>query len=128
MKKRVLFLILALIFILNFSSFAQLPTAEVQRAEEITEKEKILREKIEKEKKVFIKRIIVEGVTLLSEDQIKGIILPYQKKWLISKDIQQILEFLKQTYKQMGYNGQPSRISYQIKKKHLIIKVEESMQ
>lgn len=108
------------------ASFAQDHSASrIGRSQEILEKEKALRNKLDEEEKIFIKKIEVKSISLLNEDEIREITLPFQKKWLTKKDIQQILELIKETYKQKGYIGQPGKISYQIKKKSLIIRVEE---
>lgn len=106
--------------------FAEPPSVgQIERAQEILQKEEILRNKLEKEEKVYIKKIIVKGATLLDEGKIKEIILPFQKHWLSKTDIQQILDIIGQAYKQKGYTGSPIRISSQIKKNCLEINVEE---
>src|SRR4030042_2190675 len=104
-------------------SFAQVSTIQVIRSEEVLEKERVLRQKIDEEEKVLIKKITVEGVTLLTEDDIKNIISPFQKEWLTKTKIQQILESIKETYAQNGYKAQLNGISYEVKRKELIIKV-----
>lgn len=107
-------------------SSAQAPSlSQIERSQEILDKEKILREKFEKGEKVFIKKIIVQGVTLLTGDEIKETILRFEKRWLTEEDIQQILGLIQQAYGQKGYKNQLTKISYQIKKKCLIIRVEE---
>ncbi|MCM8779253.1 MAG: hypothetical protein NC898_03960 [Candidatus Omnitrophica bacterium] len=120
--KRVFSPILVLIFILPISSFAQ-TTGEIQRSEELLEKEKRLKERIERKENVFIKKIIVEGCRLLSEDEIKEIILPFQRKWLNKEEIKEILNLFKETYEKK--NLSPPKISYQIKKHQLKIQIEE---
>ncbi len=106
--------------------FAEPPSAgQIERAQEILQKEDILRNKLEKEEKIYIKKIIVKGVTLLDEDKIKEIILPFQKHWLNKTDIQQILDIIGQAYKQKGYTGLPLRIYSQIKKNCLKIEIKE---
>jgi outer membrane protein assembly factor BamA len=107
--------------------FAETPTAsQIERSQELLEKEQILKNKLEKKDKVFIKKITVKGVTILTEDKIKEIILPFQKHWLTKKDIQQILDLLAQAYKQEGYAGKPPNTSFQIKKSNLEIQIGES--
>lgn len=106
--------------------FAENPSAsEIERTQEIIQEEEFLRDKLKTEEKVFIKKIIVKGITLLDEDKIKEIILPFQKHWLSKADIQQILDAIDQAYKQKGYTGVPIKISSQIKKNCLKINVEE---
>ena len=104
--------------------FAQIPSAsQIERNQEIIEKEKVLMDKLGRKEKKFIKKIIVQGVISFSQDQIKEIILPFQKKWLSEEDIQQIIDSLKQIYRQQG---KPLlKITYQIKSRTLLVKVEE---
>jgi hemolysin activation/secretion protein len=129
MKKFLIAVILFFLFLrigIENLCFAQAPTvSQIERTQEILDKEKVLREKLLEEEKIFINKILVEGISLLTEDQIKDIILPFQRKWLTKKDIQHLLELIKEAYKLKGYTGQPTKISYQIKKKQLIIRVEE---
>jgi len=116
--------ILTLFFSLTFNNlcFAQ-PVSQIERSQEILEQEKILREKIEQEEKVFIKKIIVKGTTQVSEEQIKEIILPYQKKWLTKNDIQCLIDSFKECY-QKQVQEIPA-ISYKIEGRKLIIEVTQ---
>jgi len=108
------------------ASLAKIPTAsQIEKTQEDLEKEKALRELIEEGQKVFIKKIIIKGVTLLTQEEIKDIVQPFQKHWLSQGDVQQILEMLKQTYKEKGYPGQPAKILTQIEKGQLIIEITE---
>lgn len=107
----------------GISSAATPSASQIERTQEILEKGEALMNKIEKKEKKFIKKIIVQGVLSFSQDQIKEIILPFQKKWLTEVDIQQILDSFKELYKRQG---KPlARISYQIKGNQLFIKAEE---
>lgn len=104
--------------------FAQAPTAsQIERSQENLEKERALRETIERGEKVFVKKIIVKGITLLTGEQIKEIIMPFQKHWLTKDDIQRLLDLLRQAYQQKSQ--QIPTISYQVKERKLIISVEE---
>jgi len=67
----------------------------------------------------------VEGVSLLSKEQIEEIILPFQKHWLSKDEIQQIIDLIIHAYKQEGYEESPVKISYEIEEKRLKIQVEE---
>ena len=114
------------LFCLTFlgSAFAQAPSmSEIQRQQEILQKEQELTTKIKEGEKVFVKKINVKGVTLLTEERIKEIIAPFQKKWLENKEIQQILELIKQAYIQE--TKQTPVITCQIKKQQLEIQVDE---
>lgn len=135
MYTKKLIIILLFIFLgasieINLFAFAEsISPSQIQRAQEILEKEKALREKIEKEEeKLFIKKIMVKGVKLLTENEIKEITLSFQRKWLTKKDIQQLIDLIIQAYRQKGYNESDFKISYEIKKGCLKIQVEESTQ
>lgn len=112
------------LFFFNFC-FAQTSASQMQRAEELIEKEEALRKELKEPKKVFVKNIIVEGVTLLSEDEIKEITAPFIKHWLNAENFEQIKELIKQSYQEKGYTNKPAEISHRIKKKSLIIEVKE---
>lgn len=106
--------------------FAETPNAsQIERSQEILEKEKTLRENIEKKEKVLIKKIMVTGVTLLTTNQIKDIIMPFQNHWLSKDEIQGILDAIKLTYQQKGFANQPEKMSFEIKNCALKIKVNE---
>lgn len=124
-KVKLVFTLMVCMLFCNLS-FAQVPASQVLRTQEVIEKEKELRKEIYREEKVFVKKIMLKGVNLLNQDRIKDIILPFQKKWLEKKDIQQIIESVKQAYKEKGYSEELVKISYQIiKNKYLEIDVDE---
>lgn len=99
---------------------------EIQKTQQDLEMEKALRTEVEKGKKVLIKKITVKGATLITEDQIKEITLPFKNHWLTEADINLILDSITSAYKQKGYQNQPAKISFQIKKGYLEINVEEN--
>ncbi|MCM8787845.1 MAG: hypothetical protein NC935_07355 [Candidatus Omnitrophica bacterium] len=112
----------------KFYSFAQHPSAsQIERTHQILKEEQTLQEKLQKEDKVFIKKIIIKGISLLTEDEIKKMILSFQKHWLSKTEAQQILEEIKQVYAQKGYKNQLLKISFKIKKNYLIIEVKEKI-
>jgi len=118
-------LLLLLIFFIRHPGFAQTSVSQMQRAQDMLEKERALSQKLEEPQKIYIKKIIVEGALLLSADEVKRIVSAFERHWLTKLDIERILEALKQAYKDKGYTGEPLKISYQIKQKSLIIRVEE---
>lgn len=127
MKKILIFVFFFIFGILNFC-FAQATPSQIERMEEVLREQEALRKKIEEPEKIYIKKIIIEGVTLLSESEIKDIIAPFQKRWLTKEDIREILELIKQVYKEKGYSEELIKISYRvIKNRQLKIKVEELM-
>jgi len=124
-KQITAYLFLLLIFFIQYPGFAQTSVSQMQRAQDMLEKERALSQKLEEPQKIYIKKIMVEGALLLSADEVKRIVSAFEKRWLTKLDIERILEALKQSYKDKGYTGEPLKISYQIKQKSLIIRVEE---
>ena len=115
-----------LIFIFFFSSFcfAQPQTATIQRNQELLQQEKLLRERIQKPKKVYIKEIIIEGISSINLKEIEESVLPFKKRWLSEEEINQIITSIKEIYFQKSFL-KPT-INYIIQKKRLIIKVIEN--
>lgn len=121
-------LIFLLFFIFaNFNGALAQPTiGQIEKTQQDLEKEQTLRREVEKGRKVYIKKIIVKGVTFLSEDEIKKIIQPFKNHWLTQSEINLILDSLVNAYQKKGYPGKLPRISFQEKERHrLEIKVEE---
>lgn len=122
--KKIIIILLFFTFSISINTplFAQ-KVGEVEKIERELEKEKLLREKIEKEKelpeveekkpeippppvkeeKLFIKKINVIGVTLLSQEQIKEIITPFENKELALRDFQKLADLITDVYRQKGY-------------------------
>ena len=124
MKKIAILILFLCLSSLNICFAQDVPVSQIQRTQEILKKEEALREKLNQQEKAFIKKIIVEGVLLLDEEQVKEIILPFQKRWLTEDDINQIIDSLKQLYSQQ--TKQTPEITYQIKKRNLKITVKEA--
>lgn len=109
----------------NTACFSQTSPSEVLRSEEILRREEILKGKLQAQEKAFIKKIIVEGAALLSEEEVETIVSPFQKHWLTKDEIKQILTLITQAYTLKSPQQEPPKISYRIKGKELRIKVEE---
>lgn len=110
--------------------YAQTPpsVSQIQRQEEMLEKERGLRSALEEEEKLYVKYIKVRGADQLTPERIKEIISPFQeKRWLTKSDIGELVELIRKAYAQEGYKGKPDKISYsyEFKKRRLIIEVEE---
>lgn len=118
------FLLISLLFLQAVSYAEVISGAEVLRSQELIQKDESWRQKI-KEEKFFIKKILIKGVTILSEDTLKEIILPFEKKWLTKGDIQEMLDAIKQAYKKAGLPEEKIKLSSQVKKRTLEIIVEE---
>ncbi len=128
-KPKVVFSLSVILFFLcsvigvRQASFAQTSASQIEKAQQDLEMEKALRTEVEKGQKVLINKIIVKGVTQLTEERIKEIILPFQKHWLTKDDIQRIIDSLQQSYQQKSQTI--PTISYQVKGRKLIIDVQE---
>ncbi|MCX5701492.1 MAG: hypothetical protein NTW64_00720 [Candidatus Omnitrophica bacterium] len=129
MSNKKLFVAFSLFLLLDskLTCFAQTPSiSQIQRSQEVIEKEQALRDRLKQEEKIFINKIVVKGVSSLSEEQVQEIMQPFQKRWLTKKIIAEILELIKKAYEEKGYTLEPVKIAYQIQKKKLIIEIEES--
>jgi len=100
--------------------------SQIEKSRQDLEMDRALRIEVEKGKKVFIKKVIVKGATLITEEQLKEIILPFNNHWLTQADINLILDSIAGAYTQKGYAGQPARASFQIKYGFLEISIEEA--
>jgi hemolysin activation/secretion protein len=56
-----------------------------------------------KEERIFIKKINVIGVTLLSQKEIEEIITPFENKELTLRQLQRIADLITDSYRQKGY-------------------------
>lgn len=120
----ILILLLCGFLLFPFISFAQTPppVSQYEKSEQELEREKQLRERIEKEiekpeikkeeeelpseeaeKKVFIKKIKVTGVTVFSEKKIKEITSQYENKELSLREIYKIADLITDLYRKNGY-------------------------
>jgi len=121
--KKTLLIFVSLIFLFSFVGliFAEEISKE-QKLERELEKEKALRERIEKEvekpkveeekppsappvkeERVLIKKIVVTGVTLFKEEEIRKIVEPYENKELSFREMQKIAELITELYRTNGY-------------------------
>lgn len=108
--------------------FSQIPSAgQIEKTQQDLEMEKSLREEVEKGKKVLIRKIIIKGATLLTADQLKNIALSFNGHWLTESDINLVLDTVTSAYKENGYQDQPAKISYQLKKGYLEVSIEEAL-
>ena len=112
-------------FIILNSSFAQTSASQIQQAQEALDKESALRQKLQQPQKFYIKKIIVQGASLLTEEKLKQIISPLERHWLNIQDIQLIIETVRQAYTEKNHPLGPAQISHEIKGRFLIIKVAE---
>jgi len=124
--KKSAFTILFFMLVSFSPCFPQSPSAgKIEKMQQDLEMEKALRTELEKGKKVFIKKVILKGATLITEEQLKEIILPFKDRWLSGSGINLILDSITSAYKQKGYEGQPEKITFQVKDGNLEISIEE---
>ncbi len=88
---------------------------QIQRSQEILREDKMLREKVGQEVRVFVEKVVVKGADNLSEEEINNLALPYLKRWLKKTDIQEFLDELRKSYVKKSRNNSPFEISHQIK-------------
>jgi len=122
-KALVWFLLLG--FVLTHPCLAQVSPSQIQRSQEILEKEQALRKRIEEEDRFFVETITLEGATLISNEEIKEFTLPYHNRWLTKEDIEEIIQLVKQSYEQKGHAQDTLKIDYRIDKENLIINIIE---
>ncbi len=115
-------MLISLIVFQNLPLFAQ-KVGETEKIEREIEKEKLLRERIEKVKekpkieeklpttappskaaeKIVVNKINVTGVTLVSQKEIDSIIIPFENKELILQELQKAADLITDAYRKKGY-------------------------
>lgn len=117
---RVLFLIVSLLSV-QFACYGEpISGSDILRNQELIKQDQELREKAI-ETKVYIKKIVVTGATLLSQDEIKEITSLFEKKWLTKFDIQTMEDLIKQAYSKKGVPPEQIQLSFEVKKGVLTI-------
>jgi hemolysin activation/secretion protein len=117
-------------FIVSVSGFAGIAPSVSQKAlrsEEILRKEETLRKRIEEPPKSYVKKIVIEGSSILSEEEIAKISQRFEKRWLTKQEIQQVLDLIKEVYKEKGYPEKIGEITAEVKGKTLKIMVAEAL-
>jgi len=102
---------------------SQQAAPQVQKSLEDLEDYDRLEKKIESGEKAYIKDIVVNGITVLNREEVKAVIEPYLKHWLTQKDIQQLVDSLKELYQKKSQA--PPRMSYRVEGNKLTIEIEE---
>lgn len=124
MKKNNFVFGLTFVFIFTNSLLFAQTAEQIEKAQQEIEKEKILRERIEQQKKapeveeklpakevapavvetkILVTKITVTGVTLLSEKEINDIVLPYQNKESTVREMQKIADLVTDAYRKKNY-------------------------
>lgn len=121
-----------LLFVLSAFTFSKLslaenpPAGQIERSHELLEKERALLERLNRQGKVYIKRIIVESRSLLTGEEVNEIILPFQRQWLNKEDIEEIIGLIIEALSRKGYDRAMIDVSHEVNRKQLVIKVRET--
>ena len=102
----------------------QTSPSQIQRSQEILEKEEALRKRIEG-RTFLIETITVEGVTLINKEQIEKIVQASVNKQFNKKEIDKLIQALKDLYKQHGYDTDQLKIDYSVDERNLIINIKD---
>ncbi|MFC1804284.1 POTRA domain-containing protein [Candidatus Omnitrophota bacterium] len=105
--------------------FAQVTAGSIQRSEELIEKEKELRQKVEVPSKVFPIKFMVEGASLLTAEEIMEIASAYRNRWLGEKEVNELFDLIRKAYEEKGFSGQPQEISYRMRSKYFMVLIVE---
>jgi len=100
----------------------------ITKSQDMIQKEEALREKLDKNEKVYLKKAVVTGVTLIDKEKIKEIVEPFKNHWISKNDIQIILDSITAAYKEKGYADKLGSISYKIRRNNLNIIIMEKSQ
>ena len=123
MKKIICLALILVVFPANLCSATT--ASQILRMQEMQEKERALRERMEEEK-YYIKDIVVNGSTMLSKRQIDNIMMPYKERLLSKEDIGKILELIKSVYAKLEAADKLSDISYRVAGERLVIDITEA--
>lgn len=123
---RKLYLFIGLSLFFQYACFAEIPPAsQITRSQELIQQEENLTSAFE-DTKVFVKKIVISGADSLTQDKIKELTLPFENHWLGKEDIQQIINFIIQAYKDQKYLDLGLiKFSQQVKNGTLEIEVKE---
>lgn len=120
---------LAAFLFLMFNSVAYSSQNEsastIARSQEMIEKEESLRENINKNEKMYLKKIAITGATLIDKEKIKEALRPFKNCWISKDDIQLIIDSISAIYQEKGYSEKIEGISYKINRNILNIAVKE---
>jgi hemolysin activation/secretion protein len=112
----------------NFAIAAQdTSVSTITKSQDMIDKEEALRQKLEKDEKIYLKKVIVTGVTLVKKEEIREILQPFKNHWISKNDIQMIMDSITLAYKNKGYHDKLTEISYKVNKSTLHIIVLEKI-
>lgn len=97
----------------------------ITKSQEMIDDEKALREKIDKREKMFLKKTVIKGITLIDKEKIMEILQPFRNHWISKDDIQIIMDSIAVVYKEKGYYERIETMFYKINRNTLTITVKE---
>jgi|GEM_PF-305597 len=98
----------------------------VMRSQEMLDNEKMLREKVDKNDKMLLRKAVIKGITLIDRRKTMEIFAPFKGHWISKDDIHLIIDSIFAAYKEKGYFEKIERIDYKISKNTLTIIVKEA--
>jgi len=118
------FLFLLLIANLAFAGQG-MSTSTITRSQDMIQKEEALREKLDKNEKMYLKKAVVSGATLIDKEKIEEILQPFKNHWISKNDIGIIMDTIAADYKERGVYDKLENISYKINRSSLSIIIKE---
>ena len=101
------------------------PTASIERSQELIEKDRQLRNEIQMNNKVFIKKIIVQGNILPKKEIIDEINDSFKNHWLSKEDMDNLIDLIRQDCIKNGYPENSFKITYRVYKSTLKVRIED---
>ena len=97
----------------------------ITKSQEMINDEKAIRERIDKDEKMLLKKAVIKGITLVGKEKITEILQPFKNHWISKDDIQAIIGSIADIYREEGRFERIEGISYKVNKNTLDIKVKE---
>jgi len=97
----------------------------IARSQEMIEKEASLRENINKNDKIYLKKVVIKGATLIDREKIREVLRPFKNCWVSKDDVQLIIDSISSIYQEKRLSEKIDGVSYKINKNILNISVKE---
>lgn len=106
-------------------TFAQSEVSQIERSQELIEKEKAIRDNIDQKYKTFINKVIVSGATLLTAEQIRQASSQIEGHWFTTSELQRISDPFRAAYENKGLQDKVGGIDCEFKEGNLIVNITE---
>ena len=123
MKLKIIFISI-LFSTFNYSIAQTITPIQIERAQEIVQKEEALRKKIEQPQKVFVKEIILPQGCLIPEKEIAQITGNFAGRWHSLKEKRELLDILTQAYRKAYPGSEPLQATCIIEESKLVVSFE----